>query len=163
MPTIPVANRPGLDLLRLASRSVPKSRLFLLFVVVITFFVPALIALHGLKAGRVDASAITSPASSDAVIQAPAPQPSDDQIMSFAYFIEQGDMTSTLRLNNNQLDPMTATVTFFNSHGESFTAPLLTLPPQDVQRFPIAELTANAPDDFHAGSAQFSIRGHPWR
>jgi hypothetical protein len=131
----------------------------LLFVVVITFFVPALLALHGLKARRVDASAITSPASGDAVTQAPAPQPSDDQIMSFAYFIEQGDMTSTLRLNNNLLDPITATVIFFNSHGESFTAPLLTLPPQDVQRFRVAELTANAPGDFHAGSVQVFYHG----
>ena len=87
MPTIHVASQPGQDRLRPASRAVRKSRLFLLFVVVITFFVPALLTLHGLKAPRVDASAITSPASNDAVIQAPAPLPSDDQIMSFAYFI----------------------------------------------------------------------------
>jgi hypothetical protein len=92
MPTIPVANQ-RLDPVRLSSRSVQKSRLFLLFVVVITFFVPALLARQGLKARHVDASAITSPASSEAATQAPAPLPSDDQIMSFAYFIEQGDMT----------------------------------------------------------------------
>jgi hypothetical protein len=105
--------------------------------------------------------AITSPANSDPVIQAPAPLPSDDQIMSFAYFIEQGDMNSTLRLNNNLLGPMTANVTFFNSHGESFTAPILTLPPQDVQHFRVAELTTNAQGDFHSGSVQVAYHGPP--
>src|SRR6266478_6649807 len=122
MRTTPVANQPGQCPMGPASRSVRKSRLFLLFVVVITFFVLALLTLHGLKARRVDASVITSLASS----QAPAPLPSDDQIMSFAYFIEQGDMNSTLRLNNNLLGPITVTVTFFTIHGESFTAPVLT-------------------------------------
>jgi hypothetical protein len=142
MSTIPVASQPGQDSVHPASRSVRKSRLFLLFVVVITFFVPALLTLHGLKASRVAASAISSPASVDA-IQASGLLPSDDQIMSFAYFIEQGDMNSTLRLNNNLLGPMTATVTFFNSHGESFTPPVLTLPPQDVQRFSVASVSSH--------------------
>ena len=148
MSNIPVAVQPGQEPLRPASRSVRKSRLFLLFVVMITFFVPALLTLHGLKARRVDASTTTGPEITVAAMPAPVPPPSDDQIMSFAYFIEQGDMNSTLRLNNNLLSPMTATVTFFNIHGESFTPPVLTLPPQDVQRFSIAELTANAPRRF---------------
>jgi IPT/TIG domain-containing protein len=161
MRTTPVANQSGRGPVLQSSKSVRKSRLFLVFVVVITFLVSALLMLHGLKARHVDASAITSLANSDAVIQAPAPLPSDDQIMSFAYFIEQGDMNSTLRLNNNLLAPMKATVTFFNSQGESFTAPLLTLPPQDVQRFRVSELTANAPGDFHTGSVQVFYHGPP--
>jgi hypothetical protein len=33
------------------------------------------------------------------------------------------------------------------------------LPPQDVQLFRIAELTANAPGDFHAGSVQVAYHG----
>jgi hypothetical protein len=41
MTTILVPNQPGQGSVRLASRSVRKSRLFLLFVVAITFFVPA--------------------------------------------------------------------------------------------------------------------------
>jgi hypothetical protein len=123
----------------------------LLFVVVITFFVSALLTLHGLKARRVDASAITSP----------APLPSGDQIMSFAYFIEQGDMKSTLRLNNNMPDSTAATVTLFNSRGESFTAPPLMLPPLDVQLFRLAELSAHAPGDFHSGSVQVFYHGPP--
>ena len=159
MRTTPVANQPGQCPMGPASRSVRKSRLFLLFVVVITFFVSALLTLHGLKARRVDASTITGPEMTGAVMPAPAPLPSDDQIMSFAYFIEQGDMNSTLRLNNNLLGPITVTVTFFTIHGESFTAPVLTLPPQDVQRFSIAELTTNAPGDFHAGSVQVFYHG----
>jgi hypothetical protein len=161
MPTIPVANQPGQDPVRLASRSVRKSRLFLLFVVVITFFVPALLTLHGLNARRVAASTITAPEMTGALMPAPAPPPSDDQIMNFAYFIEQGDMTSTLRLNNNLPDSTAATVTFFNSRGELFTAPPLTLPPQDVQRFRIGELMANAPGDFHSGSVQVFYHGPP--
>lgn len=128
---------------------------------VITFSVSALLTVDGLKSRRVNASAITSPANSDAVDQAPVPMASDDQIMSYAYFIEQGDMKSTLRLNNNLLAPMKATVTFFNSQGESFPAPLITLSPQDVQRFRIADLTANAPGDFHAGSVQVFYHGPP--
>jgi hypothetical protein len=131
----------------------------LLFVAVITFFVPALLTLHGLKARRVDASTITGPEMTGAVMPAPALPPSDDQIMNIAYFTEQGDMNSTLRLNNNLLGPMTATVTFFNSHGEWFTAPLLTLPPQDVQRFRIADLTANASGDFQSGNVQVFYHG----
>jgi hypothetical protein len=142
-------------------RSVRKSRLFLLFVVVITFFVPALLTLHGLKARRVDASTITEPEMTGGLMPATAPPPSDDQIMNFAYFIEQGDMTSTLRLNNNMPDSTAATVTLFNSRGESFTAPPLMLPPLDVQRFRLAELLAHAPGDFHSGSVQIFYHGPP--
>jgi hypothetical protein len=159
MSNIAVTSQPGQDSVRPVSSSVRKSRVFLLFVVMITFFVPALLTLHGLKARRVDASTTTGPEITVAAMPAPVPPPSDDQIMSFAYFIEQGDMNSTLRLNNNLLGPMTATVTFFNIHGESFTAPSLTLPPQDVQRFRIADLTANAPGDFHSGSVQVFYHG----
>jgi len=159
MQTTPVANQPGQRPVLQTAKSVRKSRLFLCFVVVITFFVLELLTLHGLKARRVDASTITGPEMTDAVMPAPAPLPSDDQIMNFAYFIDQGDMNSTLRLNNNLLGPMTATVTFFNIHGESFTAPVLTLPPQDVQRFRIADLTTNAPGDFHSGSVQVAYHG----
>jgi len=159
MSNIAVASQPGQDPVRPVSRSVRKSRLFLLFVVMITFFVPALLTLQGLKARRVDASTTTGPETTVAAMPAPVPPPSDDQIMSFAYFIEQGDMNSTLRLNNNLLGPMTATVTFFNIHGESFTTPILTLPPQDVQRFSIAELTSNARGDFHSGSVQVAYHG----
>lgn len=159
MLTIPGTNQPGQDPVRLASRSVRKSGLFLLFVVVITFFVPALLTLHGFRARQVDASAVTSPASGDEALNAPAPLPGDDQIMTFAYFIEQGDITSALRLNNNMPDPTTASVTFFNADGKLFTAPLLTLPPQAVQGFRIAELIANAPGDFHSGSVQVAYHG----
>src|SRR5205085_8769495 len=158
METIPVVNQPGKYLVRLAARSVRKSRRFLLFVALITFFVPALM-LHGLNVRRVAASTITAPEMTGAVTTAPVPPPSDDQIMNFAYFIEQGDMTSTLRLNNNLPDSMAATVTFFNSRGESFTTPPLMLPPQDVQRFSIAELAAKAPGDFHSGSVQVLYHG----
>jgi hypothetical protein len=61
METIPVVNQPGKDPVRLASRTVRKSRLFLLFVVLITFFVPALFRLHGSNARRVAASTMTAP------------------------------------------------------------------------------------------------------
>jgi len=162
MRTTPVANQPGQRPVLPRPRSVRKSRLLLFFVVVITFFVLELLAPPGLKARRVDASTITGPEMTGAVMPAPAPLPSDDQIMNFAYFIDQGDMNSTLRLNNNLLGPMTATVTFFNIHGESFTTPILTLPPQDVQRFSIAELTSNARGDFHSGSVQVAYHGQ-WR
>jgi hypothetical protein len=80
--------------------------------------------------------------------------------MSFAYFIEQGDMVSTLRLNNNLPQVTEATVTVFNSQGQSFSAPV-SLPPQDVQRFSVAELTANAPGDFHSGNIQVAYYGPP--
>ncbi|HEY9231395.1 MAG TPA: hypothetical protein VIS78_04595 [Blastocatellia bacterium] len=136
MQTIPVASQPDKDHLRLVSRAVRKSRLLLLFVVVITFLVPAALTIRGLKARRVDASTMPAPEMTGALM--PAPPPSDDQIMSFAYFIEQGDMTSTLRLNNNLLEATEAVVTVFNSRGESITAPPRMLPPQDVQRFRIA-------------------------
>jgi len=159
MSNIAVASQPGQDSVRPVSRSVRKSRLFLLFVVMITFFVAALLTLHGLKARRVVASTTTGPEMTGPLMPAPSPPPTDDQIMSFAYFIEQGDMNSTLRLNNNLLGPMTATLTFFNIHGESFTPSVLTLPPQDVQRFSIAELTSNARGDFHSGSVQVFYHG----
>src|SRR5205085_2123589 len=120
-----------------------------LFAVAIILFVSAVFTLHGLNARRVAASATPLPEVSGAVMPAPRP-PSDDQIMNFAYFIEQGDMTSTLRLNNNLPDIIEATVTIFNNQGQPFIAPSLSLPPQDVQRFRIAELTANAPGDFHS-------------
>lgn len=161
MRTTTVANPPSQGLFSQGSKRVLVSNLFLVFVMVITFSVSALLTVDGLKSRRVNASAITSPANSDAVDQAPVPMASDDQIMSYAYFIEQGDMKSTLRLNNNLLAPMKATVAFFNSQGESFPAPLITLPPQDVQRFRIADLTANALGDFHAGSVQVFYHGPP--
>jgi hypothetical protein len=156
MRTMRTANQLSQYSVRDALRWVRDNRLFLVFVVVITFFVSVLSTLHGLNERRADAAAITSPTRGDAFIL-----PSDDQIMSFAYFIDQGDMTSTLRLNNNLLSPATATVTFFNSCGEAFIAPPLTLLPQDVQPFSVAELTSNAPGDFHSGSVQVAYHGPP--
>ena len=159
MPTISVVNQPRKRHGRLASSAVRQSRLLLFLVIVITLLAPVLSTLHSFDARRVDAS--TTPAPETGPRVTPTPPPSDDQIMNFAYFIDQGDMTSMLRLNNNLLEAATATVTFFNSRGESFTAPPLTLPPQDVQRLPVAELTANAPGDFHSGSVQVFYHGPP--
>ncbi len=161
MATIPVVNQPGKGRLRLALNATRKGRLPLLFVVAITFLLPALCALHGMKARGVDASTTALPAASDAVGQAPAPPPSGDQIMSFAYFIEQDDMASTIRLNNNLPDITEATVTIFNNQGQSFTVPTLSLPPQDVQRFRLADLLANAPGDFRSGNVQVAYHGPP--
>ena len=72
MSNIPVASQPGQDPVGPASRSVRKSRLFLLFVVVITFLVPALLTLHGLKERGVDASTTTAPEMTGPLTPAPA-------------------------------------------------------------------------------------------
>jgi hypothetical protein len=123
MPTIPVLHLPGKDHHRPAARSVRKGRLLLLLIIVITCFGPPLLTLHGLKADRMEAAAAAPQTPGTA--PPPAPPPSADQVMSFAYFIEQGDMTSTIRLNNNLPDVTEAIVTIFNHQGQAFTAPTL--------------------------------------
>jgi hypothetical protein len=105
-------HQPGKGRTRLALSALSlKNRLFLFFVLVITYLVLTVFALHGPNTRRVEAAAPASPEPRSAVMPILAPPPGDDQIMSFAYFVQQGDMDSTLRLNNNLPYTTTATVT----------------------------------------------------
>src|SRR5262249_12888388 len=143
---------------RLDLRRIPKSS-SLLFAVLITFFLPAVFPLGGMNARRVDASTTAAPEMSGAIRPAPARPQSEDQIVHIPYFIEQGDMTSTLTLNNNLPEPAEVKVTVFNGKGESFTAPAITLPPMNIERFNIGELAKAARGDFHSGSVEIFYHG----
>ncbi|HWO00613.1 MAG TPA: hypothetical protein VNS63_15245 [Blastocatellia bacterium] len=155
MPTIRVVNQPNKRHGHLAFNAIRESRWVVLSVVVITLFGPALLTLQGLDARRVNAS----PTMTGGAVMPAALPPSEDQTVHIPYFIDQGDMTSTLTLNNNMLNASEATVTVFNSKGESFTAPTITLPSQNIELFNLRELTAAARGDFHSGSVRVSYHG----
>ena len=78
----------------------------------------------------------------------------EDHYINIPYFTESGGMQSTLTLNNNEPETMTAIVTIFNQEGEQFTAPPITLQPLSATRFSLKDLTAAAKGDFNAGSIQ---------
>jgi hypothetical protein len=158
MPTIPVITQPAKNNVQMELRRIVKSKLLLL-IVIIAFIMLAMVARHGLNAGRVDASTTALPGMAGAVLSPPARPQSEEQIVHIPYFIEQGDMTSTLTLNNNVPEPTEVKVTVFNSKGEAFTAPTITLPPMNAERLGIRELTKEARGDFHSGNVQVSYYG----
>src|SRR6266540_2256614 len=46
--------------------------------------------------------------------------PAEDHFLNFAYFVESGDLTSTLVLNNNTGNPQNVRLTIFNHQGDLF-------------------------------------------
>ena len=68
-------------------------------------------------------------------------------------------MHSTLTLNNNEAEAMTATLTIFNQKGERFGVPPITLQAASAARFSLKDLTATAKGDFDSGSIQVFYHG----
>jgi hypothetical protein len=79
--------------------------------------------------------------------------PVEDHYLNFAYFVESGDLTSTLVLNNNTLDSQDVRVNIFNSKGQLFSLPL-SLPAQQVTRLNVRDLIKDVPGDFSSGNIQ---------
>jgi hypothetical protein len=78
--------------------------------------------------------------------------PVEDHFLNFAYFVESGDLTSTLALNNNTRDPQNVQVTIFNHRGDLFQLPPLSLPAQQTSRFSLHDLLKDAKGDFNSGN-----------
>ncbi len=83
----------------------------------------------------------------------------EDHYINIPYFTESGVMSSTLTLNNNEGQPMTASVTIFGKKGDQITVPPITLQPTLAARFPLKDLTANAGEDFSSGNIQVFYQG----
>src|SRR5262249_39696032 len=79
--------------------------------------------------------------------------PVEDHYLNFAYFVESGDLTSTLVLNNNTLDPQNVRVNVFNYKGQLFSQPL-SLPAGQVTRLNVKDLLKDVPGDFSSGNIQ---------
>lgn len=82
-----------------------------------------------------------------------------DHYVNIPYFTESAGMTSTLTLNNNRPEEMTASVTLFNSRGEQLALEPITLQPQTAKRFSVKKLAADARGDFSSGNIQVFFRG----
>src|SRR5260370_20132516 len=76
---------------------------------------------------------------------------SEDHYINLPYFSESDGMPSTLTLNKNATEEMTATVTVFNQNGKQLVVSPISLQPMQAARFSIKELTANA-SDFNSGN-----------
>jgi hypothetical protein len=85
--------------------------------------------------------------------------PSTDHYLNFAYFSEDGDMTSTLTLNNNKNEATEVKITIFNSKGEPFRLAPINLASQQVSRFSVRELAKGARGDFKSGNIQVFYHG----
>ena len=92
---------------------------------------------------------------------APDPQMpmTEDHYINIPYFTESDVMHSTLTLNNNEAEAMTATLTIFNQKGERFGVPPITLQAASAARFSLKDLTATAKGDFDAGSVEIFYHG----
>ena len=84
----------------------------------------------------------------------PSCPPVEDHFLNFAYFVESGDLTSTLVLNNNTGNPQNVRLTIFNHQGDPFQLPPLSLPAQQVSRFSLHDLLKDAKGDFNSGNLQ---------
>lgn len=87
------------------------------------------------------------------------PSSGEGQLVNIPYFTESDGLSSTLTLNNNMPDPMTASVILYNIRGEPFALPPISLQPQLPARFSLRDLTTNAPGDFSAGNLQIGYEG----
>src|SRR5262249_8597451 len=81
----------------------------------------------------------------------------EQHIVHIPYFVNTGDMTSILTLNNNMNEEATATVTLFNMKGQELLLAPMRLAPQLPARFDLAQL-ANKPD-FGSGNVQIAFNG----
>src|SRR5262249_46007132 len=79
--------------------------------------------------------------------------PVEDHHLNFAYFVESGNLTSSLVLNNNTLDPQDVRVNIFNYNGQLFSLPL-SLPAGQVARLSVKDLLKDVPGDFSSGNIQ---------
>lgn len=80
--------------------------------------------------------------------------PDIDNFVDIPYFINSGDMTSTLVLNNDLPNVAQAEVTLFNRQGEPLKLPAFTLQPLNAERFNLAGFTSEAAGDFSSGNIQ---------
>src|SRR5262249_15298280 len=87
----------------------------------------------------------------------PAQMMGEQHIVHIPYFVNTGDMTSILTLNNNMNEEATATVTLFNMKGQELLLAPMRLAPQLPARFDLAQL-ANKPD-FGSGNVQIAFNG----
>ncbi len=83
----------------------------------------------------------------------------EDHYINIPYFSESGGMSSTLTLNNNESEPMTASVTIFGKKGDQITVPPITLQPTLATRFRLKDLIGNAGEDFSSGNIQVFYQG----
>jgi len=100
-----------------------------------------------------------SQASGDKLAAAFDPQTSEAHYINIPYFSESDRMSSTLTLNNNESEPMTASVTIFSKKGDQITVPPITLQPTLAARFGLKDLIGNARGDFNSGNIQVFYHG----
>ncbi len=83
----------------------------------------------------------------------------EDHYIDIPYFTELDGMSSTLMLNNNETESMTAKVTIFSQKGKQLVVPPISLPPEHAARFSLKKLTANSGDEFESGNVQVFFHG----
>src|SRR6266545_1974024 len=100
-------------------RPTGRSAFLTSLVVLILFSAYCYFSLH-----RSQASSGKTAAASD-----PQMPMTEDHYLNIPYFTESGTMSSTLTLNNNESQPMTASVIIFSKKGDQITVPPITLQP----------------------------------
>jgi hypothetical protein len=83
----------------------------------------------------------------------------EQHFVHIPFFTESGGMTSILTLNNNQPEAATVTVTLFNSKGQPFVLPSITVAPELPARFEIGQLVAQEHGEVSSGNVQISFKG----
>jgi len=86
-------------------------------------------------------------------------QMGEDHYLRIPYFTESDGMDSTLTLNNNMPETMSATVTLFSKQGIALAMSPISLEPFSPARLSLDELSAGARGDFSSGNLQVFFHG----
>jgi hypothetical protein len=86
-------------------------------------------------------------------------QAGEDHHVHIPYFAESEDLDSTLTLNNNMPQAMTATVTLFSKDGQALVIPPMSLEPLLPVRLSLSELAERGRGDFSSGSIEIFFHG----
>lgn len=81
------------------------------------------------------------------------------QMTNIPYFSLRNRMTSTLTLNNNQPAPAQVNVTIYSSNGKGRQLPPITLKPQSITDFSLADLLTKAGEEFDQGNIAIQYQG----
>jgi hypothetical protein len=108
--------------------------------------------------GRVTGAGILSASGGKAALST-ALQAGEDHHVHIPYFAESGGLDSTLTLNNNMPEAMTATVTLFSKEGQALVIPPMSLEPLLPVRLSLAELAERGRGDFSSGSVEIFFHG----
>lgn len=81
------------------------------------------------------------------------------QMTNIPYFSLKDGMNSTLTLNNNMPVQTTVMITVYSKSGKPLMVPPVTLKPSSIANYQLADLTANAGNDFDSGNIAIMYDG----